>query len=161
MDLNDSIYIDIDIYSYYTILISKITINDKEWEIITCICENLYDTTYFLKKYKCEYFYRISNNDFTNSKNISLIKYTNNNDYNIYYNKIEKDYDTIDIGESLYIIYSLVSKNIKPHKIFKKKRDALDFIYKTRRSFYLAVLKINKKYTHFYKYEYYGYFEYS
>ena len=67
MDLNDSIYIDIDIYSYYTILISKITINDKEWEIITCICENLYDTTYFLKKYKCEYFYRISNNDFTNS----------------------------------------------------------------------------------------------
>ncbi len=49
MNLSNSIYIDIDVYNYYTIIIRKININNTNYEIITCACNNLYDTTYITK----------------------------------------------------------------------------------------------------------------
>ena len=34
MNLSDSIYVDMDIYNYYTIIIGKITKNNKNYEMI-------------------------------------------------------------------------------------------------------------------------------
>ena len=159
MNLSDSIYVDMDIYNYYTIIIGKITKNNKNYEMIKSVCENLYDTTYIKNKYNCDYFYRIPYFDVGNYNKLSLNKCTNNNDYDIFFDNIEKDYSKITIGSEINVLYKLESDKIIPIQIFTNTKTKINIENIDCIRIYMATFKINKIYEDFYDYEYFGLFE--
>ena len=159
MNLTDSTYIDIDIYNYYTIMIGKITRNKKIYEVIKCVCENLYDTTYIKNKYNCDYFYRVPCSKINTYNKLQLDKFTNNNDYNIWFGKIEKDYGEIIVGDKINILYKLESNKIIPFQIFTNINIDNIMLNMDCERIYIATLKINKIYDSFFDYEFFGLFE--
>jgi hypothetical protein len=145
--MNDSdLYEDIMIYLFFTIIIKKNNIN----EFITCIADNLINTTYILNKYNLDYFYRIDSNKLNK---INLKKYYNNKDYNIFYYNFTTN--PIELGTYIYVLYVINNSKIIPIQLFYN-FNHISFNNKYNYNhFYIVKLQINKYYKNIYQYEYF------
>ena len=155
---------DIDVYCNYSVLINSCF----DYEHIAGITENLFDTTYFLesKKYNIDYFYNISYID-TNSliNHVEPLKLESTSIYELSYERIvnKKNFEILE-GDTLYILYHFVKKNIEIIQIFTDLDIAKEFTEINRiqdfEQLFIVGLKKNKMYKTCYEYEYLYIFQY-
>ena len=89
--MNDSIYLDIDLYNYYSILY-------KNRKIIG-VTDNILDCNYIIGKYDIDYFHNIQSEDLENNKVLNnLPKLNNNNSFDLI------KLDSISISNNTYVV---------------------------------------------------------
>ena len=138
--MDDSIYLDIDLYNYYSIIY-------KNNQII-CVTDNILDCNYVVENSDIDFFYNIEIDSFENSKIHSLIKNKNNDNFQ----KIKQN--SIEISKIIY--YIVVNLDNRPLKISTRLAEIINFskIYEFG-DLYIVGVKLNKIYSGYYTYEYF------
>ena len=138
--MDDSIYLDIDLYNYYSIIY-------KNNQII-CVTDNILDCNYVVENNDIDFFYNIEIDTFENSKIRSLIKNKNNDNFQ----KIKQN--SIEISKIIY--YIVVNLDNRPLKISTRLAEIINFskIYEFG-DLYIVGVKLNKIYSGYYAYEYF------
>ena len=138
--MDDSIYLDIDLYNYYSIIY-------KNNQII-CVTDNILDCNYVVENNDIDFFYNIEIDSFENSKIRSLVKNKNNDSFQ----KIKQN--SIEISKIIY--YIVVNSDNRPLKISTRLAEIINFskIYEFG-DLYIVGVKLNKIYSGYYTYEYF------
>lgn len=138
--MDNSIYLDIDLYNYYSIIY-------KNNQII-CVTDNILDCNYVVENNDIDFFYNIEIDSFENSKIRSLVKNKNNDSFQ----KIKQN--SIEISKIIY--YIVVNSDNRPLKISTRLAEIINFskIYEFG-DLYIVGVKLNKIYSGYYTYEYF------